>query len=124
MSRVGGKAPPRGTDDPRLPAAVDLLGRTGAEQFVIRYCDEDVPIVWIAQARWHGHWEIAAAKQPLGAVFALCDLVIDGGKCAHCQRPTGFAPDLDAMPLEPFVCWQQWDPELKTFRRGCAGDTP
>lgn len=124
MSRVGGKAPPRGTDDPRFVAAVDLIGRTGAEQFVIRYCDEDEPLVWIAQARYHGHWQVAAALGPVGAVLALCDSLIDGGTCQHCQRPTGFAADVDPMPLEPFICWYQWDPELRTFRRGCAGGVP
>jgi hypothetical protein len=118
------KAPPKGTDDPRFAAAVDLLARTGADEFRIRYCDEDEPIIWIAQARWRGHWEIAAAKHPVRAVFALCDQVIDGGKCTHCHRPTGFAEDLDPMPLPAAVCWYQWDPELATFRRGCAGVRP
>ena len=109
--------------DPRLVAAVDMLGRTGAEEFQIRYCDEDKPIIWIAAARWKDRWETAAAMNPLNAVFRLCDEVIDGGTCQHCNRPTGFEPTTDPMPLEPLVCWYQWDPELKTFRRGCAGDS-
>jgi hypothetical protein len=117
--------PPRPTptgvaDDPRLAPAVELLGRTGAAQFAIRYCDEDRPIVWIATALWGRHWETAAAMTPLEAVFRLCDQVLDGGQCTHCKRPTGFTPDLDPMPLDRLVCWYQWDPELVTFRRGCA----
>jgi hypothetical protein len=108
-------------EDPRLTPAVDLLGRTGASEFQIRYCDEDKPVVWIAAARWGDHWECAAATHPMGAIFRLCDEVIDGGQCRHCGRPAGFAPDLDTMPLEPLVCWYQWDPERKTFRRNCAG---
>lgn len=102
---------------------MDLLGRTGADQFVIRFCDEDDPIVWITQAKWRGHWQVAAAKTPLRAVFALCDQVIDGGTCTHCRRPSGFAPDLDLMPLNGLVCCYQWDPELRVFRRGCADGT-
>jgi hypothetical protein len=29
---------------------------------------------------------------------------------------------VDSMPLNESVCWYQWDPEMKTFRRGCEGD--
>jgi len=25
--------------------------------------------------------------------------------------------------LGPELCWTQWDPELKTYRRNCEGDT-
>jgi hypothetical protein len=57
---------------------------------------------------------------PLDAVFRLCDEVIDGGQCTHCRKPAGFEPSIETMPLNQFVCWYQWDPELKTFRRGCA----
>jgi hypothetical protein len=110
-------------DDKRLPAAVDLLGRTGAAEFQVRYCDEDGPVIWLAAARWGKHWEAAGAMTPLLAVFRLCDEVIDGGQCQHCHRPTGFAPDLDTMPLDAIVCWYQYDPERSTFRRGCEGDT-
>ena len=98
--------------------------RTGCHQFVIRYCDEDQPVVWLALGRWGRSWQVAAALHPVAAVFALCDQVIDGGACTHCHRPTGFAPDLDTMPLDTLVCWYQYDPELATFRRGCAGDKP
>ena len=114
--------PPGVADDPRLAPAVELLGRTGADEFQIRYCDEETPVVWMACARWHDHWETAAAMDPLRATFRLCDTVIDGGQCQHCHRPAGFSPDLDPMPLAPLVCWYQWDPELATFRRSCAGD--
>jgi len=107
-------------DDPRLPAAVAMLGRTGAAEYQTRYCDEQKPTVWIAAARWGKHWEAAAAMDPVTATFRLCDQVIDGGMCKHCNRPTGFSPDLDPLPLGEHVCWYQWDPELATFRRGCA----
>jgi hypothetical protein len=107
-------------DDPRFAPAVALLGRTGAAQFSIRYCDEDWPVVWIAAAKWGKHWAVAAALDPVRATFQLCDEVIDGGQCTHCKRPTGFEPTIDPMPLAPLVCWYQWDPERATFRRGCA----
>jgi hypothetical protein len=122
----GPRKPPRGTDDPRLPAAVQLLERTGSHQFVLRYCEEGKaqgePVIWAALARWNRHWEMGAATTPAEAVFRLCDEVIAGGQCEHCRRPTGFSPDLDPLPMDQFVCWYQWDPELRTFRRGCAGD--
>jgi hypothetical protein len=109
---------PPGVDD-RFLAAVDLLGRTGAQEFQIRFCDEEQPTIWMAAARWRKHWEAAGAMNPQAAVFRLCDSVVDGGSCTHCHRPTGFVPDIDPMPLDKMFCWYQWDPELKTFRRGC-----
>jgi hypothetical protein len=115
---------PGGVKDPRLPAAVALLGHTGADEVQVRYCDEEKPVIWMAAARWGKRWETAAAMAPALAVFRLCDEVIDGGRCTHCRKPTGFTPDFDQMPLAPFVCWYQWDPERAEFRRGCAGDAP
>lgn len=117
--RPAGQLPP-GVADERFAPAVAMLGRTGAAEFQVRYCDEEKPVLWMAAARWHGHWEAAAALTPVQAVFRLCDEVIDGGTCTHCQRPTGFEPSLDAMPLNELVCWYQFDPSTKTFARGCA----
>lgn len=111
--------PKKTYEDPRMIAAVDLIGRTGAEEFSLRYSDDDEPVVWMAIAKWGSHWEAAASIDPLQAVFRLCDQVIDGGVCQHCNRPSGFEPSIDPMPLAEMVCWYQWDPELKTFRRGC-----
>jgi hypothetical protein len=108
--------------DPRLAAAVSLIGHTGATGFQMRYCDEERPVVWIALAQFEKDWECASAMNPLRAVFRLCDELFDGGTCTHCKRPTGFEPSIDPMPMSEIVCWYQWDPELKTFRRGCAGD--
>jgi hypothetical protein len=120
MAKAARPLPPGAAQDPRLPAAVAMLGRTGAAEFQVRYCEEEKPTVWVACARWGKHWEAAGAMSPLRAIFRLCDEVIDGGTCQHCQRPTGFSPELDALPLGEHVCWYQWDPELATFRRGCA----
>lgn len=126
-------------DDPRLIAAVDLIGRTGAQSFAIRYSDDEQPLVWIALAEHvigaegrpvepgtvgscNVH-EVAAALDPLLAVLRLAEQLVDGGTCTHCQRPTGLELDLETMPLDAFVCWYQYDPELATFRRGCEGET-
>ena len=107
-------------NDPRFPAAVELLGRTGADEFQIRFSPEDEkPITWTALARWKKTWECAASMDPLEALFRLCDQVIDGGQCTHCRKPAGFEQSIEQMPLSQFVCWYQWDPEKKTFRRGC-----
>jgi hypothetical protein len=106
-------------EDPRLPAGVELLGRTGATEFQFRYCEEEDPTVWMALAAWHGVWQVAASLNPLQALFRLCDSVIDGGRCTHCHQATGFVPDFEPMPLPELICWYQWDPELETFRRGC-----
>lgn len=126
-----------GAVDPRLVGAVDLLGRTGAKETQVRYCDEEQPVVWMVAALYDvvpvddpdaagvEHWEVAAALEPVRAALRLCELVIDGGRCRHCHRPTGLEPDhIETMPFNRAVCWYQWDPELRTFRRGCEGDTP
>jgi hypothetical protein len=108
-------------DDPRYVAAVDLIGRTGADQFKIQYCEEDAPpIIWMASAHWGDRWETAAALNPLRAIFRLLDEVIDGGLCVHCHRPTGFEESMEPMLLDNLICWYQWDPSNKKFERGCA----
>lgn len=111
-------------EDPRLVAAVGLIGRTGAKGFQLRYSDDEQPMLWMALADYPtGQHEVAAALTPLRAVLRLCEALIDGGQCTHCRRPAGFEPDsLDAMPMDVLACWYQWDPELSTFRRGCEGD--
>lgn len=114
--------------DERFIPAVDLIRRTGASAFAIRYCEEEEPVVWMAVATYQRGGrevhQVGAAFEPVGAVFSLCDALMDGGQCAHCKRPSGFTPDFDPMPADQFICWYQWDPELKTFRRGCEVEFP
>lgn len=108
-------------DDPRFIAAVDLLRRTGLQQFQIRYCAEEKPVVWIAAGLWKGnHWEAGGGMNPTIAVFHLAEAAIDGGHCRHCHRPTGFEPSAESMPLNNLVCWYQYDPSTQKFARGCA----
>lgn len=125
---------PPGVDGEKLTAAVDAVRRTGAKEVQIRYDDEQDPIVWVAVA---GHsvrggrpvkngkvnaWTPAAGMDPLQAMLTLAETLYDGGSCVHCGRIAGFDAGFDQMPLAEHVCWVQWDPELKVFRRGCEGD--
>jgi hypothetical protein len=108
----------------KFAALIDLLGRTGAEEFQVRYCEEEMPIVWIACARWGDIWQAAGALHPYQAMLRLAESIMDGGKCQHCKRPTA----VDDKPPDPLlrltdqaICWYRFDPELGTFRRACEG---
>lgn len=109
-----------------LTACVDLIGRTGAEGFWMRFQDDEEPVVWIAQARYQRDgrevYEIDAALDPTRAAFRLCERLVDGGQCQHCHRPTGITEDFGPVLAEEVFCWYQFDPELKTFRRACEGE--
>jgi hypothetical protein len=109
--------------DARFIAAVDMIGRTGAKSFGVRYQDDEQSVVWLAVAEWgEGKADAAGALDPLRAVLRLCEQVVDGAQCTHCQRPAGLEPDsIETMPVDDLVCWYQFDPELATFRRGCEG---
>lgn len=106
--------------DDRMTAAVDLIGRTGAAEFQLRYSDDEQPVIWMAAARWKDRWEAAGAMSPQRAVFRLAETAIDGGTCQHCGRPSGFEPSGDPMPLDNLVCWYQYDPGARKFAKGCA----
>lgn len=110
--------------DPRIVAAIKLLARTGAESFQLRYHDDEEPMLWLAYAKWPHGEEATGATTPLLAVMRLAEQVIDGGRCAHCGKPSGLTDDWAAtLPLPEHICWWQFDPELKTFRRACEGET-
>lgn len=108
--------------DPKLLAAVDLLGRTGASSFGVRYSDDAQPVVWIAVVEYGGGtWEAATGHDPGEATLRLAERIIDGGNCAHCHRPTALALEHDeTFPIPGHdCCWYAYDPELETFRRSC-----
>ena len=122
-------------DDPRMIAGIDLCRRMGARDFQLRYSDDEQPVVWFAVAGFstikgrpsstgkiNAH-RVGGALDPVSAVLKLLDDLVDGAQCTHCGRPTGVGHDLDEMPLAEHVCWYQFDPELKTYRRACEGDT-
>ena len=133
-------------DDDRLVAGIALLQRTGAHSVSLRHDEPENPkdpVVWMAVIEWNvvplgqGYgkpvpekeepgergYEVAAALDPVNAVMRLCNQVLDGSaKCVHCQRPAMFDEDFGKAPLDKLLCWYQWDPETKTFRRSCEND--
>ncbi len=119
-------------DKDKILAAYDMLSRMGAASVELRFSEPDAevggPVVWVAcfQARekMGGGWEVDASLHPARALLRLLERLADGGRCTHCGRPTGLDPDHLEMPLDQFVCWYLYDPELKKFRRGCEGDAP
>lgn len=123
-----------GLDDPRFHAAIDMIGRTGATGFQIRYSgrDEDdttedpnepTPIVWIAVADYRQGNEAAAAMHPLTAVLRLAEQLVDGSTCVHCKRPAGIDDHWDRpQPMPETFCWYVFDPETRSYRRSCEGE--
>jgi hypothetical protein len=115
------------TDPDKMNAALEFLRRTGARQVQVRYSDDEDPVVWFVVAIFDGKnpskaegYEVAAGFGPLPAALRLCEKLADGSQCMHCKRPIGFEPELLlTMPANKMICWYQYDPELKTFRRGC-----
>lgn len=110
-------------EDPRFIAAVDLVGRTGAKQFQIRWSDDEDPMIWMAVAIYRDAHECAAGMDPLKAVLRLADQLVDGGTCAHCRRASGVSDHWESdMPLNDVFCWYVFDPETKKYRRSCEGE--
>jgi len=131
---------------PNALAVIELLRRTGAVNVEIRYSDpsEDAPadddrgpVVWMAVARYPGaagaqiadppgpryRHEVAAAMMPADALLRLAELLIDGGECTHCHRPTVFDSDpFGAGILDAMGCVYRFDPELARYRRSCEGN--
>jgi len=116
----------RPTADEMVRAAVALLPRLGCSNFELRYSEPEIegsPIVWVAIATFaSAPHQVGAGLQPASACYKLLEQLVDGGHCLHCRRPTGISDDFTAaMPASQQICWYQYDPELKRFRRGCEG---
>lgn len=106
-----------------LTACVGLFPRLGASSFESRYSDDEEPVVWMALAHFPtGKFEVDAARSPQLAAWRLAERLVDGGHCMHCHRPTGITLDIGQQLAPQLVCWYQYDPELKRFRRSCEGD--
>jgi hypothetical protein len=118
MSEAGEPKDELGSDV--FKAAIDFIRRTGATQIQIRYSDDEQPVIWFVVAMFGDRFQVAASSTPQEAILHLCEDLTDGGICAHCHRRAGFEPKLLVrMPFDDVICWYQYDPELKTFRRGC-----
>jgi hypothetical protein len=116
----------------RALAAIDVIKRTGAESFQIRYSDDEQPVVWLAVVTWrinregrptkHGAGrahEAAAALAPDSPIYRQAEQIVDGGECSHCGKPAGFNPDVAHELLEEFICWWTWDPEVGRYVQAC-----
>lgn len=126
---------PRDPFSDRLPPLVALIGRTGAKDYRIEYTDEaNGPVVWVAVVTFKQHGSsrpaivCAADVDPTRATYELAAKLVDGGTCRHCRRLSAVerldAPIGEDPVLADALCWYQWDPELRTYRRSCEGDTP
>lgn len=110
----------------RISAAAQLIARTGAAAFELRYSEPDtgqnVPtIAWIAIVAYPGdRWDVAAGTTPRHACERLLEQLLDGnGACQHCGKVTTVLHELgDKAPLEG-LCIYQYDPESRTYYRGC-----
>lgn len=125
------------SDGPEIPeqyadlsaAFIALIGATGAKSIELRYSDDDEPVVWMAVGAWPipegepDHHEAAGGLNPVEALLALGEKVIDGGDCPKCKRGTALSDSFtgEKMPAEKGVCWWKYDPTLKAFLRGCDG---
>lgn len=113
------------TADPRLIAAMGVIGRTGATDIDIRYSDDTEPVVWLVVAHYEGDgrkaYQTAAALDPLTAILELCENLIDGGYCVDCNRPTAFDPSLDNTGVFDIdkLCWITWRYNDADFKRAC-----
>jgi hypothetical protein len=106
-------------------ACSQMLPRLGAKSLQIRYCDEEQPVVWMAVAEFADvDPQVAAALNPGRALLRLLEQLVDGGKCTHCNRPTGITLEVSSQLFARLICWYQYDPELKVFRRGCEDGAP
>lgn len=115
------------TERDKLYAAIKFLKELGAKKVQLRYYDDDDPAVWVVVALFskgrrsqYAKAEISAAVTPTAAALLLCEKLSDAIPCPHCKKRMAFEPDLlSRMPLPSILCWYQYDPELKTYRRGC-----
>jgi hypothetical protein len=119
-----------------LIAIVDMLERTGSVNFMLRYCDEDKPTVWMALAEYDGEhiaagekFQVAAAMHPIQAAFRLLESLVDGGRCTHCDRTTGVTLTTNdnsnlPKPIDSLVCWFVYDEQQQSFIRDCIDRYP
>ena len=83
------------SDQDRLMAAVDMIGRAGAKGFEVGHLEESVPA---HLARWYASATFKGAKvaveelaSPVDAAEQLAWKLLDGGMCTHCSKRIGLA---------------------------------
>lgn len=103
-------------------AGIALLTRTGADEVFVRLSADQKPTAWVVSARWGEHWESTAGNTAEQAMVRMLQDTVDGGLCSHCRKVTGIARDFRDDLTDDHVCWYQFDPELKLFRRSCEGE--
>jgi len=109
----------------QVVAAVDMLGRTGAGAIQLRFSHDEEPVVWLAVALYEKGTKVAAGLDPLMALLHLCEKVVDGATCTHCERQTAFLPDDDDPGFRQWLirecraCVYGWDSATKRFARSC-----
>jgi hypothetical protein len=113
-------------DKEKAAAVFKLLERSGAIGLQIRFDDSDEPYLWVAVAMYRkDRWEVAAGHTAVEALERLCERLLDGGKCTHCNRPSGFDPHENGVgPIDQLVCFYRWNPERSEYVRGCEGVAP
>lgn len=76
-------------NEPRLIAAVELVGRSGARQLEFGWTDDDGPRPgeWYASAFYRGtRVTVEHQHDAPAAVEALAFRLMEGGQCVHCGR--------------------------------------
>lgn len=55
------------------------------------------------------------------ALKRMVEMLMDGGKCVYCDRPTAFWDQFDDHPEDHGAfCWTFWDADNDKFRRTCG----
>lgn len=105
-------------DDDAFNAAVELIGRTGANAFEIGFAREDVPVEqagWYAQAQYRGARIIVEEhRTPVEAAEALARRLLTGGRCTHCRGTITLS---DRAPTTGPAC--RWTRQAARWERGC-----
>lgn len=115
-------------EDPRITALFDMIGRTGANFFQLRWHDDQEPVVWLALAGFKRDgrvvFDVGAGMAPLQAVYRLSESLIDGGLCTHCGRPSGVSLDPAEVILDEVICWYRYSDASHEFVRDCIEEFP
>lgn len=117
----------------KTKAAIDMMRRCGASRVDFRYSgsgepdDCDPPLIWTVVAVTTVGPRAGAAASFETAVMNCAEDVVDMSVCAHCGRPSALDADEDdtinQLMTHGQICWYMYDPELRTFRRSCEGET-